>query len=63
MPIYEYRCTKCQKITEKICNSSTKEIPCSECGSTTTRIVSIFSGKNESNPHTMGGCNPGSGFT
>lgn len=63
MPIYEYQCTNCEKITEKITSSANKEINCPACGAKAKRIVSIFSGQSDSHSSSAGGCMPGSGFT
>ncbi|SHI72575.1 putative regulatory protein, FmdB family [Malonomonas rubra DSM 5091] len=61
MPIFEYRCTKCEKITEKICSSTVTEIECPECHSPAKKTVSIFSGQTDS--ASAGGCMPSSGFS
>jgi len=61
MPIYEYRCRDCGKVTEKIARSSQKEIICPVCNGKAERIVSMFSNKVSSN-NSSGGCMPSSGF-
>lgn len=63
MPIFEFRCKNCAKISEKICNSQLVAIECPDCGTEATRIVSIFSGQTDSSTLPSGGCQPGSGFT
>ena len=63
MPIYEYKCQSCEKITEKITSSTHKEIVCPNCGAQAKRIVSIFSGQSDTSASSAGGCVPGSGFT
>ncbi|MCK4621975.1 MAG: zinc ribbon domain-containing protein [Desulfuromonadales bacterium] len=63
MPIYEYRCFNCEKVTEKISSVKLKEINCPDCGARAERIVSIFSGKSDSAPSSGGACTPGSGFS
>lgn len=63
MPIYEYSCNQCNKVTEKISNSTQKNIQCPDCGGHADRIVSIFSGKIDSSVSPSAGCLPGSGFT
>jgi putative FmdB family regulatory protein len=42
MPIYEYMCKKCNKISEKWCYSNRIDelIVCEHCGETAHRIVS-----------------------
>ncbi len=44
MPIYEYRCEKCEERFEEYLSSSTKPAPpCPKCGSTdVVRLVSPF---------------------
>jgi putative FmdB family regulatory protein len=44
MPIYEYRCKKCEKRFEEYLSTSTKAAPpCPKCGSTdVARLVSSF---------------------
>jgi len=63
MPIYEFSCSKCEKVIEKICNSATAEISCPECGTKAKRIVSVFASQTDSRSQPAGGCMPGSGFT
>lgn len=63
MPIYEYRCCHCGKITEKISKKMASAIDCPNCGCKADKIVSVFSGKNESASDTLNSCRPGSGFS
>jgi putative FmdB family regulatory protein len=44
VPIYEYNCTNCTKLTESLEPMDTKSITC-ECGKTANRIISSFSWK------------------
>ncbi|PLY03457.1 MAG: zinc ribbon domain-containing protein [Desulfuromonas sp.] len=62
MPIYEYRCEVCGKLTEKIQRAPLAEIACPACGKTATRTVSLTS---SSAPVSGGSCSvpAGSGFT
>jgi len=43
MPIFEYRCRACGKITEQITRTSKQEILCPFCAETAERIISLFS--------------------
>jgi putative FmdB family regulatory protein len=44
MPIYEYTCTKCARLTSNFVRSAANEKPpqCQHCGGTTTRALSRF---------------------
>lgn len=51
--LYEFRCEKCEAITEKIVKIGTKEIECPKCGAAAHKIISAsnfnvkgFSAKN-----------------
>ena len=47
MPIYEYRCEKCEARFETLVFSSTEEVRCDTCGSEkVTRLMSMFVGKS-----------------
>ncbi|MDY6821148.1 MAG: zinc ribbon domain-containing protein [Deferribacterota bacterium] len=45
MPIYEYKCTKCGKVSSflKSINSDEKTEVCTECGGKSVRIISLSS--------------------
>lgn len=45
MPIYEFRCKKCNVIFERLCFPGTKQdfIPCPVCKGRTERVMSTFS--------------------
>jgi putative FmdB family regulatory protein len=38
--LFEFRCKKCEKVTEAIVKSNTEEIECPECGSVAKKIIS-----------------------
>ncbi|PLX84726.1 MAG: zinc ribbon domain-containing protein [Desulfuromonas sp.] len=61
MPIYEYRCSDCQQVVEKIERQPSEETPCPACGKTARRSVSVFAASSSGG---SGGCTPppGSGF-
>jgi putative FmdB family regulatory protein len=40
MPIYDYRCAKCEKVTESVQNLVVVAIKCSECGEIAWKIFS-----------------------
>lgn len=63
MPIYEYRCANCGKITEKISNTKVINIDCPDCGARAEKIVSVFSGQTHSTTGAGHSCQAGSGFT
>ncbi len=63
MPIYEFRCTCCDRVTEKISNSKLTEIECPKCQGKSTRIVSMFSGQPGTSNSASESYLPGSGFT
>jgi len=59
MPIFEYTCTKCSCLFERLQKSGTEQKPnCPECGSwDTKKEFSAFSSVGSST--SGGGCNPG----
>ncbi len=42
MPVYEYRCTGCGKLTDVVCGVSEMQttVPCAECGEPADQIIS-----------------------
>lgn len=42
MPVYEYHCSGCDKIFEKIVNQQQETMPCPACGEQAKRKVSAF---------------------
>jgi len=68
MPIYEFRCRRCGKITEKLCRleESGEDLPCSYC--TERELQKIFSliqrparsGESSAAGGSCGSCNGGS---
>lgn len=38
--LFEFRCKKCEKVTEAIVKSDIEEIECPKCGSMAKRIIS-----------------------
>jgi putative FmdB family regulatory protein len=59
MPIYEYRCEKCQHEFERLSFKSDEEkIECPECGK--TKVVRILSATNFMSGSGSGACAPGS---
>ena len=65
MPIYEFRCKKCDKKFEELVFSlnSEKKIICPQCGSKESeRLFSHFSSKS-SGSLTTSSCSPRGGFT
>ena len=69
MPIYEYRCERCEREFEELVRLSTRddEVPCPECGAHEARrrlsVVAGFRGGASRNTAGGSGCRPGSGFT
>lgn len=63
MPIYEYRCSACGALSEKICRSDVQEIACPQCGEPARRIVSLFAAKSGETSASAPACRPTSGFT
>ncbi|MFC1500856.1 zinc ribbon domain-containing protein [Elusimicrobiota bacterium] len=66
MPIYEYKCRKCNKVFEKLTLSQgDAKVECDSCGSSDVeKIFSSFSStksstKNSVPPCANGGCCPG----
>ena len=49
MPLFEFRCKKCQAVTEIICRNvraMTRGVSCGQCGSSaTTKVISLVSFK------------------
>ncbi len=39
MPIYDFKCTKCEALSEKLVKLGTETIECPECGSEAKRTV------------------------
>lgn len=39
MPIYDFKCTKCETITEKLVKLNTDDIPCPKCEGKAERTV------------------------
>jgi len=66
MPIYEYRCTRCDHDFEELVRLGTQdtEVPCPSCGEHhARRKVSTFAVRGSSSPApSSSGCGP-SGFT
>jgi len=50
MPIYEYKCNSCGKITEKMesIKSEVREIDCPECSGVSERVMSVTNHKMDS---------------
>lgn len=74
MPIYEFQCRKCNKLFETLLLGSSPEekaeIKCPDCASrevkkavSATNIGVSAGSSSLSGPPSMGGCNPGSGFS
>jgi len=63
MPIYEFRCTDCDTLSEKICRTTLAVIECPDCQGKAERIVSLFSGQSMPSTISDSACLPGSGFT
>lgn len=60
MPIYEYKCTKCGKVTEKLVSSavSSETAECADCKAEAVKIMSAGSFQHKS--ASVGGCAQGS---
>lgn len=55
MPLYEYRCSRCDRLFEELVVSGDQEVACPDCGSAELeREFSTFS--------SGGGCRPSGGF-
>ena len=52
MPLYEHRCSVCEKITEKLISIKEAEdtIECGYCGAPAHRVISLCSFRLEGNP-------------
>ena len=64
MPIYEFKCNKCEKIFEQLIFSSDEEekLGCPSCGqSNTSRLMSSFSSGTMSSSGLASSCAPSSG--
>ena len=69
MPLYEFRCEKCDNVTERLCRVGTngKGLKCPKCGGAKMRrLMSIFSARTKSeggSPTSVGsscaGCSSG----
>ncbi|NLY88112.1 MAG: zinc ribbon domain-containing protein [Firmicutes bacterium] len=47
MPIYEFRCKKCEHKFEELCHYDQKDVICPHCGGTESyRLISSFSTVN-----------------
>ncbi len=62
MPIYEYKCSECNKEFERVMFSSDQDAaPCPECGSSKTeKVMSVFS-SSAGMVKSSAGCGPSSG--
>lgn len=66
MPIYEYRCSDCGKVSEVLILSGTKQPACGHCGGTRlTKLVSapgsvVMSGSSSGSSDSGGSCPSGS---
>ncbi len=74
MPIYEFKCQKCDRLFETIVLNSSpealKDIKCPDCSSfevkkaVSASNIGLSSGSSSlSGMPSLGGCNPGSGFS
>jgi putative FmdB family regulatory protein len=64
MPIYEYRCRKCQKSFEQLILSSQDKAACPQCDSTKVeRLVSVFNSRGDSGETVAAGGGGGCGCT
>ncbi|MBW1858194.1 MAG: zinc ribbon domain-containing protein [Deltaproteobacteria bacterium] len=64
MPIYEFKCNKCEKIFEQLIFSSDEEekLACPSCGKrNTSRLMSSFSSGTVSSSGLASSCAPSSG--
>ena len=56
MPIYEYKCDKCEKRFEELVTGGSRKVVCPDCGSDgIEREFSLFSSSTS-------GCSPSGGF-
>jgi putative FmdB family regulatory protein len=69
MPIYEFKCSDCQKEFDELCSMGCNSVPCPKCGSANTRKkVSTFAAmssgsegvKSIGGGHSCGSCHSGS---
>ncbi len=61
MPIYEYKCKKCARLTSQFVRNPARELapPCQHCGATTKRALSRFAlGKSVSQVREQYGATP-----
>lgn len=64
MPMYDFRCTNCNKSFEELVRRDCNEVPCPRCGSLKTqRLLSSFSSRmggvrSVSSVPSGGGCAP-----
>lgn len=68
MPIYEYQCSRCAKVFEKIhWNSNEDELRCPYCnGDQVDRLLSTFTktvGQSDKGISSANSCRPSSGFS
>lgn len=46
MPLYDFKCTNCRKVTEKLVKSDVTNVECPNCGSSATRQLAAPGGFN-----------------
>ncbi|WP_022850202.1 FmdB family zinc ribbon protein [Limisalsivibrio acetivorans] len=64
MPIYEYKCKKCENEFSKLVFSSTAEVKCPKCESEEVeKLISAVSSFSPGSDSSGGGCSSPSGFT
>ncbi|MBI5267047.1 MAG: zinc ribbon domain-containing protein [candidate division Zixibacteria bacterium] len=62
MPLYEYRCTNCDKKFEELVTGGSAEIVCPACGSKETqKLLSVFSAATGSSQTVPACARPGCG--
>ena len=49
MPLYEFRCEKCENVIERLCRVGTngKGMKCPKCGGKMRRLMSVFSARTK----------------
>ena len=66
MPIYEYRCSKCEtrfEVLQKV-GADGSDLNCPECGAKQPeKLLSMFASAGNDTFGQGGGCAPGGGFT